>query len=151
MLISLPTSDCLQAREAASARLDGELSELETARLELHLRDCAECHAYAAEIATIALQLRAAPLEQPLSRIELPQRRRLPVHAAVAAVALVAAVAGSSIAVGRALGPHASKPAATATVDLLALHSDTAKQHLLAMLRGTAPHGAFQVGRVIFT
>lgn len=65
MLTPVPTSDCLLAREAASARLDGELSELETARLELHLRDCAACSAYASELDTIAVRLRTAPWSRP--------------------------------------------------------------------------------------
>ena len=65
MLNLVRQSDCAQAREAASARLDCELSELEAARFELHLRDCAECRAYAHEIETITAGLRAAPLERP--------------------------------------------------------------------------------------
>ena len=65
MLTPVPRSDCTAAREAASARLDGELSELEAARLDLHLRGCAECRVYAEGIQAIAAELRAAPLEPP--------------------------------------------------------------------------------------
>jgi predicted anti-sigma-YlaC factor YlaD len=152
MLIPVPTSDCLQAREAASARLDGELSELGTARLELHLRDCLECSAYAAEIETIADRLRAAVLERPESRIALPQRRRLPLHAAVAAVAVVAAVAASSIALERGLGTGNKPASATAVTPsaLAALRTDILDQHLFAMLRRAEPQGNIQVGRIIF-
>jgi anti-sigma factor RsiW len=152
MLIPVPTSDCVQAREDASTRLDGELSELGTARLELHLRDCLECSAYTAEIETIAARLRAAMLERPASRIVLPQRRRLPLHAAVAAVAVVAAVAASSIAIAQGLG-SGSKPAATIASSpsaLAALRTDALDQHLFAMLRRAEPQGSAQVGRVIF-
>jgi predicted anti-sigma-YlaC factor YlaD len=152
MLIPVSTSDCLQAREDASARLDGELSELGTARLELHLRDCAECSAYAAEIETIAAGLRAAMLERPERRIVLPERRRLPLHAAVAAVAVVAAAAASSIAIAEGLG-SGSKQAETIASSpsaLAALRTDVLDQHLFAMLRRAEPQGNIQVGRVIF-
>src|SRR5262245_25225800 len=64
MLTPVPPTECMQAREAASLRLDGELSELESVRLGLHLRDCEDCRVYAREIAAITLELRAAPLEQ---------------------------------------------------------------------------------------
>lgn len=152
MLIPGPTSDCPQAREDASARLDGELSEFGTARLELHLGDCAECSAYVAELEVIALRLRTAALARPESRIVLPHRRRLPLQAAAAAVALVAAVTVSSIALDRGLG-SGSEPATTTAIssELAALRSDVLNQHLFAMLRRkTGPQGSFQVGRDIF-
>ena len=63
MLTPVPPSDCARAREFASARLDGELAELQAAQLEAHLRSCPECRAYAAGIEVITLGLRAAPLE----------------------------------------------------------------------------------------
>jgi len=53
----------MSARETASARLDGEVSELEAARLDAHLSGCAECRLFAAEIGSIAVGLRAAALE----------------------------------------------------------------------------------------
>ncbi|HKT44939.1 MAG TPA: zf-HC2 domain-containing protein, partial [Gaiellaceae bacterium] len=74
----MPPSECQRAREAVSARLDGELSELGSARLSAHLRACAACAAYALEVAAVATRLRMAPLEQPSVPVALPARRRRP-------------------------------------------------------------------------
>jgi predicted anti-sigma-YlaC factor YlaD len=93
-----------------SAQLDGELSELGSARLSAHLRDCAPCAAYALEMGTIAARLRAAALEQPARTIELPQRLRRFQVTARAAAAAVAVAAGASLALGHALGSGASRP-----------------------------------------
>ena len=139
MLTPVPPTECMSAREAASARLDGEVSELDAARLDVHLLACPDCRAYAAAIAGVAAELRAAPLELPSlgqRSVEVgisARRRRLPV--AVAAAALVAAVTGSSFAVGRVLGAHATPNRTTAsTADAIGLRQDSAQQHLLAML-----------------
>ena len=87
MLSLVPQSDCAQAREGVSARLDGELSEHENARLDMHLRGCAECRAYAGEVETITAGLRATPLERPEIRVIMPHRRRIPMPPAAAATA----------------------------------------------------------------
>src|SRR5438477_537085 len=60
---------CDRAREWASLRMDGELSELESALLEAHLKRCEACGSFAVEVEAVALQLRAASLE----RIEPPK------------------------------------------------------------------------------
>lgn len=54
--------DCGDAHIEISARLDGESSEAGGAALDGHLRDCAGCRAYAAEVAGVhrSLRLRAA-------------------------------------------------------------------------------------------
>jgi predicted anti-sigma-YlaC factor YlaD len=153
MLTPVPPTDCMQAREAASLRLDGELSELESVRLGLHLRDCADCQRYARETASIALELRSAPLEQPSLEIFVPRRRRgygVQV-AAVAAVGLVAAVAGSSFAIGRVVGTHGGTTTvlATAAPDAAQIRADSVEQHVLAMLRGTSRRTLPSSGRVI--
>lgn len=154
MLIPVPQSDCLQAREAASARLDGELSELEAARLNAHLRECAACSVYALELSAIAERLRSADLEQPQLDLTLPRRRALPgIRVAAAAAAVVAVGAGSAFALGHGLGAgrgpakvQASRP------DLAGLQADIKSQHLFAMLRDSqAPRGVAQVGHIIFT
>jgi predicted anti-sigma-YlaC factor YlaD len=136
----------MSAREAASARLDGEASELDAARLEAHLLDCPGCRAYALGIAGVAAELRAAPLERPraelgMSSLGVPRRRWMPVSAAAAAVALVAAVTGISFAVGSVLGAHAapSRTAAAHTTDAVLVRQDSTQQHLLAMLNSFAP------------
>ncbi len=145
MLTPVPPTDCMLARESASARLDNELSELENARLDAHLRGCAECLAYAEEIGAIAVRLRAAALERPAERVVLPRRRvfsgaRLQAAVAAAAVAVVAAVAGSSFTLGHFLGVRNS-PVTTSTTatDLLSLRADSTTQHLLAMLPQLEP------------
>jgi predicted anti-sigma-YlaC factor YlaD len=137
MLTPVPPTDCMTAREASSARLDGEIPELDAARLDAHLLACPACRAYAAGISGIAAELRAAPLELPRFRVDVGTslRRRMPVVAAAAAVALVAAVTGSSFAVGRVLGAHANHVSTAAgTADAVRLRQDSAEQHLLAML-----------------
>lgn len=144
MLTPVPPTDCMLACESASARLDDELSELENARLETHLRGCAECRAYAEEIGAIAVRLRGAALERPARGVVLPRRRRvsgarMQAAVAAAAVAVVAAVAGSSFTLGHVLRSHGSPVAGPAEADLLSLRADTTTQHLLAMLPQLEP------------
>jgi predicted anti-sigma-YlaC factor YlaD len=136
MLTPVPPTDCMSAREAASARLDGEASELDLVRLDAHLLECPDCRAFASAIAAVACEIQAAPLERP-SRVEtLPSRRRSPVVAVAAVAALVAAVTVSSFAVGRVLGSHAtpSRASFAGTKDASAARQDSTEQHLLAML-----------------
>ena len=57
MLTSLPPTDCMRAREAVSARLDGELSELDALRLDAHLSACATCTAFAVDATAVATRL----------------------------------------------------------------------------------------------
>ncbi|MDX6442494.1 MAG: putative zinc-finger [Gaiellaceae bacterium] len=117
MLTPVPPSNCARARESASARLDGELAELQAAQLEAHLRSCPECRAYVAGIEVITRDLRAAALEQPAVAAFVPQRhRRRSLIPAAAAAAIVVAVAGSSFAIGGMFGRQASHvPPATST------------------------------------
>jgi hypothetical protein len=137
------------AREAASARLDGELEELELLRLDAHLLACADCREFASAIAGVKGRLLAAPLEQP-GRIELlPSRRRTPVVAAAAVAALVAAVTVSSFAVGRSLGSHSSPRSSFAgTKDASAARRDSTQQNLLAMLNSFEPTQPAHLGRM---
>src|SRR4051812_26937162 len=101
MLTPVPPTECTRSREAASARLDGELSEHELAQLDSHLAACAECAEYTVLIAATAGQLRAAELEQPAETIFVAgRRRRLRVIPAAAAAAVVVGVAASSFALG---------------------------------------------------
>jgi predicted anti-sigma-YlaC factor YlaD len=90
---------CRRTRELVSLALDGELSELDAARLESHLAGCAACSELEREVSGLTLALRAAPLEELSRPISLPQRvrwslRPLQVGAAAAAVAVTAGVAG---------------------------------------------------------
>jgi anti-sigma factor RsiW len=65
-----------RAREAASLRLDGELSQLERALLDRHVERCPECAAFVADVGSFTAALReAAPVELP-APIRLPLHRR---------------------------------------------------------------------------
>jgi len=122
---------CDRAREWASLRMDGELSELESALLEAHLKRCPSCASFALEVAAVALELRAASLERLEQPILLPLRRTRTASSlrAVqlgAAAVLVAAAAGLGTLFG-ALGTHAQQSTIglklPATATLLAFDS----------------------------
>ena len=99
---------CDRAREWSSLRLDGELSELESALLEAHLKRCNACAAFAFAAEAVALQLRCAAPERLEQPVRLPARRTASSLRAVqlgAAAALVAAAAGLGTLFG-AIGPQ---------------------------------------------
>lgn len=138
MLRIVPPSDCMRAREDISARLDGELAELDAVRLDLHLVECADCRAFAAQSGRVASTLRRADLEPVAGTLFAPvfRRRRVagPLAAAVASL-VVAAAAGSSALVGRLVAGHTAArtvPAATAA-STSTMQVDSG---LLALLRG---------------
>ncbi len=98
--ISLHTT-CEPMRELFSASLDGELSELDGARLQAHLAACSGCRAYAAGAEETARLLRGTPLEALSVPIVLPARRLAvarKLQVAAAAAALLVTV-GLSVAV----------------------------------------------------
>jgi predicted anti-sigma-YlaC factor YlaD len=66
---------CDRAREYASLRLDGELSDFERALLDSHLDGCPSCRAFADDLVGVTERLRAASLEQPSIAVTLPRRR----------------------------------------------------------------------------
>jgi predicted anti-sigma-YlaC factor YlaD len=96
MTLRLHPRSCERAREWASLRLDGELSEFERALLDAHLERCAPCADYARNVTVATTALRTAEASRLEVPIALPLRRRaLPlraVSAAAAAAAVVAAV-----------------------------------------------------------
>lgn len=116
MLTPVPSSDCDRAREAASACLDGELSELEVAQLAAHRRACPACDVFAIQLAALTTSLRQAPLVEPSRPLVLGRLRRparlLPLRAAAG---LAAAAAVLSFVAGQAIRPsgHASATAVT--------------------------------------
>ena len=139
MLTPVPPSDCARAREAASARLDGELAELQTAQLEAHLRFCPDCRSYAAGIEAITRDLRAAALERPVVGVFVPQRRRRTGFVpAAAAAAIVVAVAGSSFAIGGLFGRQGSHLRSAATTRTVAL-AGPIDQLVLSAVRSQKP------------
>jgi predicted anti-sigma-YlaC factor YlaD len=150
MFTPMPPSDCDRAREAVSAQLDGELSELGSARLAAHLRGCRACTAFALEAASITTRLRAAPLERPRVGVALPPRRRRPGLQIVAAAAAVLVAAASSLALGQSLR-SSGHPARTATrvVTAPSLQQDIVSQHILAMERKLVPASTLRVGPVL--
>ena len=122
MLTPVPPTDCARAREAASARLDGELSELELAFLDSHLATCAACSAWAADSAGFSSALRAASLEQPLRAIEFPLRQ--PAYRRIAAARRAAAVSAAAAAlVVAALSVHVGSRSLTASSAPLAVRT----------------------------
>lgn len=110
---------CDRVRELFSVSLDGELAELEEARVQAHLSRCAGCRAYAGGAAAAARLVRATPLEEPSFPIVIPGRHRAVARRlqAAAAAAAVAATVGLSIAIGSLAGPgggteqHSTQPA----------------------------------------
>ena len=94
--MSFPATDCARAREAISAQLDGELSELDLEWQRAHLRVCADCSAWAEDVQLATHWLREAPLEEPAIGFARP---RLRPARGTASAALVAAAAASLVAV----------------------------------------------------
>jgi anti-sigma factor RsiW len=151
MLTPVPPSDCQRAREDVSARLDGELSEIGSARLSAHLRECDACASYALEVSAVSTRLRMAPLEQPGIAVSLPSRRRRPGLQIAAAAAAVLVAAASSLALGHALRPSSRPSGRTATQSISApsLQQDIVSQHILAMERKLPPATTLRVGPVL--
>lgn len=91
-------SRCERAREWASQRADGELSELERLLLRRHLGRCDECRGFAESVTTISATLRETEQLVPSRRILVaaPPRveRRRPRLRVAFAVGLIALAAG---------------------------------------------------------
>jgi len=87
---------CARARFWASLRLDGELSELESALLDAHLARCADCSAAAHDFGAFTGELRASRLEPvaPVAVRRARSPRRVLVGAAIAAVIAAGALGG---------------------------------------------------------
>ena len=108
---------CERACRWASLRVDGELSELESALLDEHLGRCRSCRVFARGIEDVAAALAAARLERPAPlALVIPRRRRpQPVLRSAAAATLVAAAGIAAVVSGvAAYGQSASaaKPVA---------------------------------------
>jgi predicted anti-sigma-YlaC factor YlaD len=115
MLNLVPRDDCIQAREAASARLDGELAELDAFRLDVHLDACADCRAMALGLQAAATLIRETPLESPGRQLVLPLRRSRPRSLHVRTAAAAAVLAAVSFSVGQAVHQHPTGPVDTVT------------------------------------
>jgi predicted anti-sigma-YlaC factor YlaD len=142
-------SECAWAREAASARLDDELAEVDGLRLDRHLLKCLGCFAHVSAVGGIAIAIRGDELQQPTSRIFTPgtPRRRRRVGTVVAGAALAVAVGGASF--GLAQLRHGSRspvPVAIAAGDAPSTRADATQQHLLLWLGDAAlsPQGRME-------
>jgi predicted anti-sigma-YlaC factor YlaD len=100
-----PSRDCLAARDALSARLDGEEPGLGEDELAAHVARCAACRGFAAAIGPLARRLRlAAAVPEPglvtvvVQRLEAERRarrRNALLRAAAVALALAAVPVGT--------------------------------------------------------
>jgi predicted anti-sigma-YlaC factor YlaD len=98
---------CARARFWASLRLDGELSELESALLDAHLGHCAACREAATGFAASTSALRSEPQAVPAPvRIEARRPARRPFVALVAAAVVVAAALVGGLLSGGESGTH---------------------------------------------
>lgn len=92
-----PSRECERCREQVSLELDAELTEFESAVLRRHLRACAGCRAFAADLQAVTALLRSTVPVEP-GRVEVPVRRRRRAHgAAIAAATAAAAVAAAFV------------------------------------------------------
>ena len=130
--MELTSQLCARARFWASLRLDGELSELESALLDAHLARCAACSAVAREFAASTDDLRARPLERvaPVTVRHARSPRRVFVGVAIAAVVAVGVLLGGLV---RGQVSHDALPAPHRVAVVASL--DTPDQ--LRMLRRT--------------
>ncbi len=116
MLTPFPPTECERARASVSAQLDGELSELETLRLDLHLRECPECAAWLHSVRATTDQLRQARLEVPSVSLALPGRRPRRTGTLALATAAAAMAAAAAVGVIGALTPSPARVAANLRV-----------------------------------
>jgi predicted anti-sigma-YlaC factor YlaD len=154
MSIPVPPSECTRTREAVSGWLDEELTELEAVRLEVHLRHCPDCRAFAAQTAAITAELRRAPLEVPVTPAFAPRRRTrvAALRVQVAAVAAVAVTATGSLLLGRMVATGGGGPSFSAsapTSDLATVRQDAAEQRLLALLPRASRPGVARGGPLV--
>jgi anti-sigma factor RsiW len=91
---------CSRAQAWASLELDGELSQLESALLEAHLRRCAACAVQVAEIRALTAAIREAPLEQPQEPAFVPTPAREPSRSGTLAVRIAIAATLAALAGG---------------------------------------------------
>jgi hypothetical protein len=106
---------CERARSWASLRADGELSELESALLDAHLKRCPACRRFARGAEEVAWALRTVRQERPAPLVVAPPRAagsggyRLRFAAAALVVLTVGLLAAFT---GPRSGPSAGKPVA---------------------------------------
>jgi anti-sigma factor RsiW len=113
---------CERARQWASLRLDGELSELEEVLLEKHLEGCSACLAFEARMQRTTELVRLTPAEIPQLDFAPPPRRLVtfPVNRRIAVVGIAAAAALGSLVGSNLQRPeHAAPTQSVPQVSLL--------------------------------
>ena len=146
----LPT-ECTQACQQLSLRVDSELSEFENLLLEAHLAGCADCQAFGQSITDFTTALRTVPAERPTVSFQLPgSHSRMALLAssfrAASAAAAVALVALSGLATLHATrGSTSAVPSAARSEARLVLElHERQLQHLDSLgqtRRLVVPHG----------
>ena len=92
---------CLETREAISAELDGEATELEAAAARRHREQCDDCERFAKAIGETTAAVRAAPvLAAPARPLRVTRRvgGRVTLVAGLAAAMAVSAALGAGVA-----------------------------------------------------
>jgi anti-sigma factor RsiW len=104
---------CDRARSLASARLDGVLTDTESAELRRHLRGCPDCQAVVAAMTDVTHRVRSAPevevprLLAPAPGVRAPRRRRRRVVVLARGLGAAAAAAGiAAVLASVAARPH---------------------------------------------
>jgi hypothetical protein len=147
MALRMQPRNCERARAWVSLRLDDEISELEEALLDAHLRRCAACREFEASLRGTVVVLRAQPLEQIEYPVVISGRRRLGMRPG--AVASVAAAVAAVVGVTTVLSTQATKHPTTPTpapVPNVVVRDDQDIKQLRALrvlqLGGRPPHGS---------
>lgn len=132
-------SPCERVRHWAALAPDGVLSLVEQRLLEAHTERCEACRSFAADVASIAGALRAAPLEERTRIVPFraPTRRSRPRFSYVSGAAgAAAAIAVSTIV---ALGTGSDQPVPIGrpaiVVDATSVDSDAERYKFLHELR----------------
>jgi anti-sigma factor RsiW len=128
---------CERARRWSSLRVDGELSELESALLDAHLGRCPACAEFARGAEAVSEALAAAGLEEARIELVLPRSRRFTALARTGAVAATIACIGAGLAAfghtgtgsATALKPVAMVAAGDSTNELRSLRREALILH----------------------
>ncbi|HEV3407241.1 MAG TPA: zf-HC2 domain-containing protein [Gaiellaceae bacterium] len=115
---------CDRAREASSLRIDGELSEVETAMLERHLGICGACADFDAGVRTTTATIRSAAVERPSRTFTVPRRERARLSAGRRLALVAAAVVAATIAGTLVEEPRPPAPPAPPDIALTPYRSD---------------------------
>jgi predicted anti-sigma-YlaC factor YlaD len=143
---------CERAREWASLRLDGELSELERALLDAHTRNCAACAEYVADVGALTVAIRSAELERLPRPIVLPLRRSYAwatraLQAGAATAAVLAITAGLSLQIGRNSSSHAGEVPGRLPANMIQSGPNSENDTLIRAPKLAASMGHQGVGR----